>query len=112
MSDRRACGASPFKFQPSHADRLAGLLIAAGLVIVAGDLLLIMICWTRRSALAGLLGAIGIPLTAYAIVFAPTRGARGHALLIAAIALVVGIALYSLGQMLQRLLHEEPEDVA
>jgi anaerobic C4-dicarboxylate transporter len=89
---------------------VAGVLSAASVAIACGDLVLVVFCWRRRSVLGGLLGAVGIPLVVFAIVSAPTRGAREVLLVIAAIVLAIGIVLYCLGQVLQRLLDEEPED--
>lgn len=86
------------------------VLTAAGLFVLAGDLSLIVACWKRRSVLGGVLGACGVPLVAFAIAAGPSRGASKHALLIAAIALVIGTALYGLGQALERLLDDEGED--
>jgi hypothetical protein len=85
-------------------------LTAAGLAVAAGDLSLIVACWKRRSVLGGVLGACGIPPVALSIAAGPSHGAGVQALLIAAIALVIGTALYVLGQALERLLDEEPKD--
>jgi hypothetical protein len=75
---------------------LPAALTAVGVAIAAGDLWLVLTCWKRRSVLAGLLGAISMTTAVFAI---------------AAIALVIATALYGVGQALQRLLDEEPEDM-
>jgi hypothetical protein len=49
------------------------------------------------------LGAVGIPLVAFAIVSGPTTTGEG-ALAIALAMLIVGVALYGLGQAIERLL--------
>jgi hypothetical protein len=85
-------------------------LTVAGLAVAAGDVSLVVACWKRMSVLGGVLGACGIPLAALAIVTGPSRGAGKHALLIAAIALVIGTALYGLGQALERLLDDGPDE--
>jgi peptidoglycan/LPS O-acetylase OafA/YrhL len=89
---------------------LPAALTAAGVAIAAGDLWLVLICWKRRSVLGGLLGAISMAIVAFAIFSGPSHGRGKDALAIAAIALVIATALYGLGQALQRLLDEEPED--
>jgi len=85
-------------------------LTVAGLVVAAGDVSLVLACWKRRSVLGGVLGACGIPLVALAIVTGPSRGTSKQALVIAALALVIGTALYGLGQVFERLLDDAPED--
>jgi hypothetical protein len=84
--------------------------LAAGVAIAAGNLRLLGLCWKRRSVLGGVLAAVGLPLASYAIVSGPTRGVGEGALVAAVIALVLGSALYFLGQALQRLLDEDPGD--
>jgi hypothetical protein len=83
---------------------------AAGVAIAAGNLALLVRCWKRRSVLGGMLAALGLPLALFAVVSGVTRGAGEDALVGALIALVVGTALYFLGQAVQRLLDEDPED--
>jgi hypothetical protein len=75
-----------------------------------GDAALVLICWRTRSVLAGALGFIGIPLVGFALLSGATRESSEQALLIAAIALVLGVALFALGRALGRLLDAEPED--
>ena len=89
---------------------LSAALTAVGVAIAAGDLWLVLICWRRRSVLGGLLGAISTAIAVFAIVSGPSHARGKDALAIAAIALVIATALYGLGQALQRLLDEEPED--
>jgi hypothetical protein len=84
--------------------------VAAGVAIAAGNLTLLVRCWKRSSVLGGLLAALGLPLALFALVSGPTRGAGEDALVGALIALVVGSAIYFLGQAVQRLLDEDPED--
>ena len=84
--------------------------VAAGVAIAAGNLALLVRCWKRRSVLGGMLAALGLPLALLALVLGATRGAGEDALVGALIALVVGTALYLLGQAVQRLLDEDPED--
>ena len=89
---------------------MTAALTVAGLAVAAGDASLVVTCWKRRSVLGGVLGACGTALAAVAIVMGTSRGASKHALLIAAIALVIGTALYGLGQALERLLDDGPGD--
>ena len=57
-----------------------------------------------------MLGAVGIPLVAFAIASGPTGGAAEGALAIALILLTVGVVLYSLGKAFERLLDEPPKE--
>ena len=86
--------------------------MAAGVVIALGNLLLLVICWKRRTALGGLLAAVGVALVAFAIARVPSRGARELALWAAAGTLLFGSALYALGQLFERLLDDGPDDAA
>ena len=85
-------------------------LTATALAVAVGDLSLVVFCWRRRSVLAGLLGAAGIPVVLLAIVGGPARDSDESTVVIAGIMLVIGLALYGLGQSLQRLLDREPDD--
>ena len=89
---------------------MSGALTAAGVVVAVGDVSLIVGCWKSRTVLGGVLGACGVPLVAFAISAGSSRRASEEALLIAAIALVIGTALYALGQVFDRLLDDESED--
>jgi hypothetical protein len=84
-------------------------LIAVGALIALGDVALVVTCWRSRTVLGGLLGAVGIPLLAFAAASGFARGASTYALLGAGIALAIGTALYGLGHVLERLLDEDPE---
>ncbi len=86
------------------------MLTFAGAAIAAGDLWLVVRCWKTRSVLAGVLAVAGIPVVVFAIVSGPTRGAGQRALVGALIALLIGAAIYGLGQALERLLDNGPED--
>jgi multisubunit Na+/H+ antiporter MnhE subunit len=85
-------------------------LTAAALAVVIGHLWLVVTSWKSRSVLAGFLGAMGIPVVLFAVVAGPARNFRVAVVLIAAIMLVVGSALYGLGQSIQRLLDRDPAD--
>jgi hypothetical protein len=87
------------------------ILTLAAVAVAAGDLWLVVIAWKRRSVLAGLLGAIGVPVVVFSVLQDPTHAAHEEALVvIAAIMLVIGIALYGIGQAVQRLLDTEPDE--
>ncbi|MGA2928837.1 MAG: hypothetical protein ABSG43_23175 [Solirubrobacteraceae bacterium] len=58
--------------------------------------------------LGGVLAALGLAAALFAVVSGPTHGAGEGALAGASIALVLGTALYLLGQALQRLLDDDP----
>lgn len=83
---------------------------AAG--IAGGDVLLFAVSWRSRTVLGVVAGVIGIPLVVYAIASGLDGGVAGEALVIAFIFLLVGTALYGLGQGLERLLDTDPEDEA
>ncbi len=86
-------------------------MLAAGAVSIAvADLWLVVICWRRRTVLGGVAAAVGIPFVAFAIISGPSGRTAKAAVLVALIFLIVGSALYGLGQALERLLDEEPED--
>ena len=91
---------------------MTGALIAGGASIAVGDLWLIAICWRHRAVLAGVLGAAGIPLVGFAITSGPTADRADGTLAIALALLIIGIGLYGLGQVLERLLDEGPEEEA
>jgi hypothetical protein len=87
-------------------------VLAAGVVIALGNLLLLLVCWKRQTALGGLLGAVGVALVAFAIARVPSRGAGELALWAAVGTLLFGSALYALGQLFERLLDDGPDDAA
>jgi hypothetical protein len=86
------------------------ILTVAAVTIAAGDVWLGVISWRRRSVLAGLLGVVGIPVIALSVVGDPARTRQLGTLVVAAIMLTLGVALYGIGQLVQRLLDSEPED--
>lgn len=79
-------------------------------MVALGDLALVAICWRSKSVLGDILGLLRIPLVLFARLGAATRASSEQALLTAAGALVLGAALFALGQALERLLDSEPED--
>ena len=87
-------------------------VLGAGVGIALGNLLLLLICWKRRTALGGLLGAVGVALVALAIARVHSRGAGELALWAAVGTLLFGSALYALGQLFERLLDDGPDDEA
>jgi len=89
---------------------MTGALAAAGAAIGVGDLWLLAICWRGRTVLGGVLGAVGIPLVVFAIASGPTVGAGEATLAIALALLVIGAVLYGLGQAVERLLEERPDE--
>jgi len=91
---------------------MTGALAAGGAAIAIGDLLLIAICWRRRAVLGGVLGAAGIPLVVFAIASGPTVDPGEGTLAIALALLIIGVGLYGIGQALERLLEEGPDEEA
>jgi hypothetical protein len=91
---------------------MTGALAAGGAAIAVGDLWLIAICWRRRAVLGGVLGAVGIPLVVFAIASGPTVDPGEGTLVIALALLIIGVGLYGLGQALERLLDEGPDEKA
>ena len=89
---------------------MTSALATAGAAIVAGDLWLVAICWRHQSVLGGVLGAAGIPLAALALTSGRTGSTEEGLLVIASVLLIVGAGLYTLGQALERLLDDGPED--
>lgn len=88
---------------------MAGALTAGGVAIAAADLCLALVAWRRLSVLVGLLGVAGVSLVAFAIASGASSSAAEGALAIALILTLVGAALYALGLLFERLLHDEPE---
>ena len=88
---------------------MAGALTAGGVAIAAADLCLAVVAWRHLSVLAGLLGAAGISLVAFAIASGTGSTAAEAALAFALILTAVGGALYALGHLFERLLDDEPE---
>jgi hypothetical protein len=89
---------------------VVGALAAGGVAIAAGDVLLVAISWKSRAVLGGVAGGVGISLVGFAIASGLTGGDAEAALVIALIFLIVGTALYGLGQAFERLLDADPED--
>ena len=85
-------------------------LAAGGAAIALGDLWLIAICWRRRAVLGGMLGGAAISLVGVALASGLTSSVGKAALVIALIALVIGLGLYRLGDQLERLLDDNPEE--
>jgi hypothetical protein len=84
-------------------------LAAGGAAIAVGDLWLVAICWRRRAVLGGVLGAAGISLVAVALASGLSSSTGKAALVIALITLAIGIGLYRLGHLFERLLDEKPD---
>jgi hypothetical protein len=85
---------------------------AAGALVVAGDICLCVACWKRRSVLGGLLGAASIAVVFFGLASGGGRHVTSYSLGIGAVALVIGTALYVIGQVLERLLDEGAESEA
>ena len=85
-------------------------LTAAGVAVVLGELALIVACWKSRTALAGVLGAVGVALVVFAVAHGSHGQAAEYSIAVAAVTLVIGTTLYILGQVLERLLEGEPDD--
>ena len=85
-------------------------LTALSAAVAIGDLALIAICWRRRAVLGGVSGAAGIPLVAFALASGTTDNGRADATLIALALLIIGAVMYGLGQALERLLEDGPDD--
>jgi hypothetical protein len=83
---------------------------AAALAVIAGDICLLLACWRSQTILAGVCAAAGIPLVGFAVLSGISTSTGEAALIIALGALVIGIALFGLVQVLQRLLDSEPRE--
>ncbi len=84
-------------------------LVLAGLAIAGADAGLTVIAWRRRAALSAVAGVAGVGTGLAAAVSA---GGGSHAQILLGVALVLGgfgIALFVLGQVVQRLLEQTPD---
>jgi hypothetical protein len=88
---------------------VASALTAAGASVATAGLVLIVICWRSKTALGGVLGAVAISLVAVGLIAKPTGVGREAWLLIALIVLLMGVVLYVLGRLADRLLADDPE---
>ena len=86
------------------------LILAAAAVVVAADGWLLVACWRRRSVLGGLCALTGAPLVGFALASGLTGGTGQGTLIASVVVLLIGIVLLGLGQTVQRLLDEEPEE--
>lgn len=89
-----------------EALRWAAPLLTGALAIAVAGLALVVISWKRRAVLASVAGALGIALVAFGMFSGRRDGAAAAALVIALMFVIIGVALYSLGQALERLLDE------
>jgi hypothetical protein len=91
-----------------EGSELGGLLTAAALIVAVGDVALLEAqeCAWRRAVVAG------FPLLALATLAESEGHAGVDELLIAAVALALGAALFAVGQALERLLDRSPQDPA
>jgi hypothetical protein len=87
---------------------VVGALAAGAVAIATADLFLVAISWRSRTVLGGLGGVVGIPLVVFAIASGLTSSAAEAALVIALIFLIVGTALYGLGQAFEQLRGADP----
>jgi hypothetical protein len=67
---------------------------------------LIVICWKSRTVLGGVLGAVAIALVVIAVTAKPAGGAPRAWLGVALAVLLIGVVLYVLGRLVDRLLDE------
>lgn len=82
-------------------------LAVAGLVVAGAALALVAISWRLRAVLAGVLGAVAAASALYALIAEP----EGTTTLVGALlALLIGIALCVLGQLVDRLLNGDRAD--
>lgn len=85
-------------------------MLAATVALGAGGVWLVVVCWRRRSVLALLCGVCAIACA----VLAGTSGSAGStatdALVGSLTAVTIGMVLLVLGQALQRLLDQDPDE--
>jgi len=81
--------------------------LAAALAVGAACVGLLIVCWRRRTVLGGVCALAGIALVAVAIA---ARHDAADAVLAASAALVIGAVLFGLGQAVQQLLDDDPDD--
>ncbi len=89
---------------------MSGALILAVAAVVVADAWLLVACWRRRSVLGGLCAFSGAPLIGFALASGITGGTGQAALTLSGVVLLIGIVLLGLGQTMQRLLDQEPEE--
>ena len=85
-------------------------LTAAGIVVALADLALIVACWKSRTVLGGVMGAAGLALVVLAVARVASGSASEYLIAIAAVTLVIGTTLYIIGQSLERLLDDQPDE--
>jgi hypothetical protein len=88
---------------------VAGALTAAGTVVGTAALALIVICWKSRTVLGGVLGAVAVALVVVALTVKPPGDTRGAWLGVALVVLLMGVVLYVLGRLVDRLLDGDPD---
>ncbi len=89
---------------------MTGTWLAAGAAILAAHLGLLVTCWRRQAILGGVCAATGTTLVLFALASGITGRPGEDALIIAVAVLLIGIVLVGLGQAVQRLLDQEPEE--
>ncbi len=91
---------------------MAAWLTAASVAVGLADLLLLMVCWRRRSVLGGFCGAAGIALVVLAVASGSADRPAGAPIVIALVTLVMGTVLLVLGEAVWRLLEDAPDEDA
>lgn len=89
---------------------MTGVLVFAAAAIVVADVWLLVVCWRRQSVLGGLCGLLGVSVVVFAFASGVTNGIGEGALIISIVVVLIGIVLLALGQTLQRLLDQVPEE--
>jgi hypothetical protein len=85
-------------------------LTIAGSLVALGDLALVVICWRRRAVLGGVLGTAGFVLAVLGLVRGAPHLYSDYPLLLAGVMLGIGTVIYLIGQVLERLLEDAPDD--
>jgi hypothetical protein len=84
-------------------------LTAGGASVAIAALALIAICWRSRTVLGGAVGVVAIAFVVVAFTARRAGVGREAWLLVAVIALLMGVVLYVLGRLIGRLLDGDPE---
>jgi hypothetical protein len=87
---------------------VSAALTIVGFLVALGDVSLVVACWRSRTVLGGVLGGSGFVLAVLTLLRGDAHG--GYLILIAAVLLAVGTAVYFIGQAVDRLLQDAPDD--
>jgi hypothetical protein len=89
---------------------MSALVIAANGAADSAGLLLCLVAWKHRAVFAGVWSGAAVALAVAAISVHPSTRVAWTLLILELVALVIGLAVLTLGQLLWRLLADPSED--